>query len=71
MSPIQKNDDPLSLNELQGSLLGSHSFKSSIERGAVNKEDLNSKSQLRENAISNLPASIRRVKEEIKRKIEE
>lgn len=73
-------DDPLSLNELQASMFGSQEYNRNVGRLNLPERDRDEerphrKTDLRENAMnsamSNLPASMRRVKEEIKKKIEE
>jgi len=71
--PERERDDPLSLNELQASMGYKHVGRLNIpERDG---EGQHRKVDLRKNAMnsamSNLPASMRRVKEEIKKKIED
>lgn len=81
-SPVVKVDNPMSIYELQEFSTSTGHRKQQQYRGVperreavreVDREDrnFNAKSQLRDHALSNLPESIRRVKEDIKKKIEE
>ena len=74
-SPVMKSDNPMSIHELQEFSIstGQRIPHNRIfpERREVVREDTKAKSQLRDHALSNLPESIRRVKEDIKKKIEE
>lgn len=65
----ERDDDPMSLHELQASLGYKNVAKLRIPERE--REESFKRTDLRENAMSNLPASMRRVKEEIKKKIEE
>jgi len=71
--PERERDDPLSLNELQASMGYKNVGRLNIPER--DEERQHRKVDLRENAMnsamSNLPASMRRVKEEIKKKIED
>jgi len=70
IKPEHERDDPMSLHELQASMGYKNVGRLRIPDREREKEESYKRTDLRENAMSNLPASMRRVKEEIKKKID-